>query len=51
MNVLVLGGDLRYLWVIESLSSKYSVDVAGYKNAHINDNVRNICKYEFRTKC
>lgn len=42
MNVLVLGGDLRYLWVIESLSSKYSVDVVGYKNTHINDNVRDI---------
>ena len=42
MNVLVLGGDLRYLEVIENLSSRYSVDVVGYKNTYINDSVRNI---------
>lgn len=42
MNVLVLGGDLRYLEIIENLSSKYSVDVVGYKNTYINDCVRNI---------
>lgn len=42
MNVLVLGGDLRYLEVIENLSSKYSVDVVGYKNTYINDYVHNI---------
>jgi len=39
---LVLGGDLRYLEIIDDLSSKYSVDVVGYKNTYINDCVRNI---------
>ncbi len=42
MEVLVLGGDLRYLEVINSLSSKYNVDVIGYKNTFINDDVHNI---------
>ena len=42
MEVLVLGGDLRYLEIIDDLSSKYSVDVVGYKNTYINDCVRNI---------
>jgi len=42
MNVLVLGGDLRYLEIIQDLSSKYNVDVVGYKNTYINDFVRNI---------
>ena len=42
MEVLVLGGDLRYLEIINDLSSKYSVDVVGYKNTYINDCVRNI---------
>ncbi len=39
MNVLVLGGDLRYLEIIEDLSLKYNVDVIGYKNVFINDRV------------
>lgn len=42
MEVLVLGGDLRYLEVIEDLSSKYSVDVVGYKNTFINERVNNL---------
>ena len=42
MEVLVLGGDLRYLEIIDDLSSKYSVDVVGYKNTYINDCVHNI---------
>ena len=41
MNVLVLGGDLRYLEIIDSLKSKYNVDVVGYKNTYI-DGVKNI---------
>ena len=36
MNVLVLGGDLRYLEIIDSLKSKYDVSVVGYKNACID---------------
>ena len=43
MNILVLGGDLRYLEIINNLSSKYNVDVVGYKNTYINDKVKNIC--------
>lgn len=42
MKVLVLGGDLRYLEIIENLSSRYIVDVVGYKNTYINDRVKNI---------
>ncbi len=42
MNVLVLGGDLRYLSIIEHLSDKYSVDAVGYKNTYINDKVKNV---------
>lgn len=42
MEVLVLGGDMRYLEVIENLSSKYSVSLIGYKNTFINDLVKNI---------
>ena len=37
MNVLVLGGDLRYLEIINNLKNKYSVSVVGYKNACIDD--------------
>ncbi len=42
MEVLVLGGDLRYLEVIEDLSSKYNVTLVGYKNIFINDLVKNV---------
>lgn len=42
MEVLVLGGDLRYLEIIENLSSKYNVSLVGYKNIFINSKVRNI---------
>lgn len=42
MNVLVLGGDTRYLEIIESLSSKYSVTLVGYKNTYINNRVKNV---------
>ncbi|MBP3919968.1 MAG: hypothetical protein J6D28_00210 [Bacilli bacterium] len=42
MNVLVLGGDLRYLEIINNLSFKYDIDVVGYKNTYINDKVKNI---------
>ena len=41
MNVLVLGGDLRYLEVIDNLKAKHNVDVVGYKNTYIDD-VKNI---------
>lgn len=42
MDVLVLGGDMRYIEVIESLSCKYNVSVVGYKNTFINNNVKNL---------
>ena len=42
MNALVLGGDLRYLEIINDLCSRYSVDVVGYKNIFINDFVSNV---------
>ena len=42
MNVLVLGGDMRYIEVIESLSSRYNVTLVGYKNTYINDSVKNV---------
>ncbi len=42
MEVLVLGGDLRYIEVIENLSSKHNVTLVGYKNTFINDSVSNI---------
>ena len=41
MNVLVLGGDLRYLEIIDDLKSKYNVSVVGYKNIYI-DGVKNV---------
>lgn len=42
MEILVLGGDLRYLEIIENLSSKYNVDVVGYKNTYISSKIKNI---------
>lgn len=42
MEVLVLGGDLRYLEIINNLSSKFNVDLVGYKNIFINDSSKNI---------
>ena len=42
MEVLVLGGDLRYIEVIENLSSKHNVTLVGYKNTFINNSVKNI---------
>jgi len=42
MEVLVLGGDLRYLEIIENLSSKYNVDVVGYKNTYTSSKIKNI---------
>ena len=42
MNILVLGGDLRYLEIISDLSINNSVDVVGYKNTFINDRINNI---------
>lgn len=42
MEVLVLGGDTRYLEVIESLSCRYNVTLVGYKNTYINSSVKNI---------
>lgn len=42
MNVLVLGGDLRYLEIINNFCSKGCVDVVGYKNIFINDCVNNV---------
>lgn len=42
MRVLVLGGDLRYLEIIEHLSHKHNVDVVGYKNTYINNTINNI---------
>ena len=41
MNVLFLGGDLRYLEIINDLKHKYNVDLVGYKNTYI-DGVSNI---------
>ena len=35
MNVLILGGDLRYLEIIDDLKSRYNVDLVGYKNTYI----------------
>lgn len=42
MEILILGGDLRYLKIIETLSEKYNVDVVGYKNTYINEKIKNI---------
>lgn len=42
MEVLVLGGDMRYIEVIEKLSSKYNVSIVGYKNTFINNLVKNL---------
>lgn len=42
MEVLVLGGDSRYLEIIENLSSKHNVSVVGYKNTFINNSVKNL---------
>ena len=42
MNVLILGGDLRYLEIIDGLSCKYNVDVVGYKNKELNKKIKNI---------
>ena len=42
MEVLVLGGDLRYLEIVQNLSSKHNVDLIGYKNIFINNSVKNI---------
>ena len=42
MNILILGGDLRYLEIIDNLSVKNNVDVVGYKNTYINDKVNKI---------
>ena len=42
MEVLVLGGDMRYIEIIEKLSSKYNVSIVGYKNTFINNLVKNL---------
>lgn len=42
MNILILGGDSRYLEIIKDLSSKYNVDLVGYRNIYINDTIHNI---------
>lgn len=42
MEILVLGGDMRYLEIIECLSSKHNVTLVGYKNTFINDSVKNV---------
>lgn len=42
MEVLVLGGDTRYLEIIEGLCSKYNVTLVGYKNTYINGRVKNV---------
>ena len=42
MYVLVLGGDLRYLEIINNLCSRCSVDVVGCKNIFINDKINNV---------
>ena len=42
MEILVLGGDTRYLEIIEKLSEKYNVSLVGYKNTYINEKVKNI---------
>ncbi len=42
MEVLVLGGDMRYIEVIEYLSCRYNVSIVGYKNTFINNLVKNL---------
>ena len=42
MEILVLGGDTRYLEIIESLSKKHNITLVGYKNTYINNKVKNI---------
>lgn len=42
MEVLVLGGDTRYLEIIYGLSFKHNVTLVGYKNIYINDKVHNV---------
>lgn len=42
MEVLVLGGDTRYLEIIESLSYRHNVTLVGYKNTYINNSVKNL---------
>lgn len=42
MEILILGGDLRYLEIIETLNKKYNVDLIGYKYIYINEKVKNI---------
>lgn len=42
MEVLILGGDSRYLEIIRELSPKYNVDLVGYKKIYINDMVHHI---------
>lgn len=42
MEVLVLGGDLRYIEIIENLSKKHNVDIVGYKNTFINHKCMNV---------
>lgn len=36
MNILIVGGDLRYLEVIDDLKEKYCVSVMGYSNTFID---------------
>lgn len=42
MEVLILGGDSRYLEIIKNLSSKHNIDLIGYKNIDTNDIIHNI---------
>lgn len=42
MEIIILGGDTRYLEIIENLSKKHNVTLVGYKNTYINDLVKNI---------
>lgn len=44
MNVLVLGGDKRYLEIINNFKEKnYNIDLVGYKNTIPNTNLLNVC--------
>lgn len=44
MNILILGGDKRYIEVIKNLTAKnINVDLIGYKNIYIHKLAQNIC--------
>lgn len=49
MNVLFIGGDNRYITIIEDFIEKnYNIDLLGYSKIEFNKNVRNINKLEIK---